>query len=187
MKSLIKLFTGLGALVILIVGLALLLLTGYGFINSSIFLGDDSTKNLVLGIMLTVGLTVVAGAAGGLYGICTEKAKLVCIFQIIMILFMIIFLGVGIGLVILPTQFFNGDCKTSTNVVIEYADKIYTSSQDNYCINCPCALDNSTANLNSKYSLNEIDYINRTYTNISSSGSHSSEQCLKDQGGLNPA
>jgi len=63
MKKLIKLFTGLGALAILLIGLALLGLTVYGYINSSIFLGDDSTKNLVLGIMLTVSIAIVGGAA----------------------------------------------------------------------------------------------------------------------------
>lgn len=31
---------------------------------------------------------------------------------------MIIFLAVGVGLLILPGQFFNGDCATSTNSVI---------------------------------------------------------------------
>lgn len=70
MKKLIKLFTGLGALIILLIGLALLGLTIYGYINSSIFLGDNETKNLILGIMLGVSLAIVGGAAEGIYGIC---------------------------------------------------------------------------------------------------------------------
>ena len=99
---------------------------------------------------------------------------------------MIIFLGVGIGLIMLPGIFFNGDCSTSTNIVIEYANKIYTTSQQNYCITCPCALDTSDAYLNSTYTIDEIDYINRTYININSSGAHSTQECLKSLGTLTP-
>lgn len=65
---------------------------------------------------------------------------------------MLIFLGIGVGLLILPGEFFNGDCATSTNSLIQYADKIYVTSQQNYCISCSCALDNSEAYLNRTYS-----------------------------------
>ena len=71
MKKLIKLFTGLGALAILLIGLALFGLTVYGYFNSSIFLGDQNTQNLVLGIMFGVSLAIVGGSAEGIYGICT--------------------------------------------------------------------------------------------------------------------
>lgn len=61
MRGLIKFFTGLGALILLLVGVGLLGLTVYGYINASIFLGSDS-QNLVLGIMLAVSLAIIAGS-----------------------------------------------------------------------------------------------------------------------------
>jgi hypothetical protein len=62
MRGLIKFFTGLGALILLLVGIGILALTVYGFINSSVFLGSD-TQNLVLGIMLGVSLAIIGGSA----------------------------------------------------------------------------------------------------------------------------
>jgi hypothetical protein len=146
MRGLIKFFTGLGALILLLVGVGLLALTIYGYINSSVFLGSSDTQNIVLGVMLGVSLAIIGGSAEGIYGICKEKPKLICAFQIIVIIFMFIFFGAGAGIVYLPSAFFNGDCQSSTNVVITYANKIYTSSQQFYCINpgCTCALNTTT-------------------------------------------
>lgn len=156
MRGLIKLFTGLGALILLLIGIGVLAVTIYGFVNSTIFLGDANTRNLVLGIMLGVSLAIIGGAAEGLYGICKGKPKLICGFQIIVIIFMIIFFGVGGGLVYLPDAFFNGDCQSSTNSVINYANNIYTASQTAYCQNapvgCACALDITSASFLTNYS-----------------------------------
>lgn len=145
MKALIKLFTGLGALIILFVGISLLAVTIYGFVNSSLFLGDASTRNIVLGIMLAVSLGIIGGAGEGIYGICKERPKLICVFQIIVIIFMLIFFAGGIGLVYITDNFFNGTCSNSTNAVINYASNIYDTSIKSYCeygaTPCPCALD----------------------------------------------
>lgn len=149
MRGLIKFFTGLGALILLLVGVGLLALTVYGYINSSIFLNSTDTQNMVLGIMLAVSLAIIGGSAEGVYGICKERPKLICVFQILVIIFMIIFFGAGAGIVYLPDAFFNGGCSNSTNSVINYANNVYKSSQNFYCIDlgCQCALDTSTAAL----------------------------------------
>lgn len=110
MKPIIKWFTVIGALLLLLIGVGILATTIYGFINSSIFLGDVNIKNTVLYIMLTVSLAIIVGSALGVYGICKENAKMICAFQIIVIIFMVIFIGVAIGLTFLPGAFFEGDC-----------------------------------------------------------------------------
>lgn len=174
MKPLIKLFTGLGALIMLLIGVGILAITIYGFVNSSIFLGDANTKNMVLYIMLGVSIAIIAGSAEGLYGICKEKPRMICAFQIIVIIFMIIFIGVGFGLVYLPNAFFNGDCQTSTNTVITYANNIYNQSITNYCITCACALDVTT------YDSNDQAIISGKYSNISvATGAHTTADCIK--------
>lgn len=118
MRPLIKFFLTLGAFVIMIIGLALLALTVLGYINNTIFIGDDSTKWIVLGIMLTVSLAIITSTGAGIYGICKENPRKICTFQIVVIIFMIIFFALGVGLVILPDIFLNGSCTSSTNVVI---------------------------------------------------------------------
>lgn len=176
MKGLVKFFTGLGALILLLVGIGLLAVTIYGYVNSTIFLGDSSTKNLVLGIMLGVSLAIIGGSAEGIYGICKQRPKLICGFQIIVIIFMIIFIGAGVGLVILPDKFFNGDCSSSTNSVINYARTIYDASIQAYCKSCSCAL--NTTYVNQAYSPSDAALILATYTNISSTGQSTSVGCL---------
>lgn len=180
MRGLIKFFTGLGALILLLVGVGLLALTIYGYINSSVFLGSDS-QNLVLGIMLGVSIAIIGGSGEGLYGICKERPKLICAFQILVILFMIIFFGAAAGIVYLPDAFFNGGCADSTNVVITYANNIYKSSQKFYCIDlgCQCSLDTSQSALtNSGYNATEIAFIQTTYNNTDTGlGAHSTADC----------
>lgn len=174
MKPLIKLFTGLGALIMLLIGVGILAITVYGFVNSSIFLGDTSTRNTVLYIMLGASLAIIGGSAEGLYGICKEKPKMICAFQIIVIIFMIIFIGVGFGLVYLPNAFFNGDCLTSTNTVINYARDIYNQSLLTYCVSCPCALDITT------YDSSDQAILLARYNNTNTAtGAHTTEECIR--------
>ena len=173
MKPLIKLFTGLGALLMLLIGIGILAITIYGFVNSSIFLGDANTKNMVLYIMLGVSIAIIGGSAEGLYGICKEKPKMICAFQIIVIIFLVIFVGVGVGLIYLPTAFFNGDCQTSTNTVIVYASNIYNQSINNYCITCACALDVTP------YDSTNKTIIQNKYPNINATGAITTSDCIK--------
>lgn len=72
----------------------------------------------MLGISLGLSITIIGGGAEGVYGICKEKSRYVCVFQIFVIIFMIIFIGLGILIQFAPDIVFNGDCSTSTNQVI---------------------------------------------------------------------
>ena len=158
MKPLIKCFTTLGALFILAFGVALLAGTIYVAINDEIFLGNTSIKWTILGIALGVALAVIGGAAEGIYGICKEKSRYVCMFQVFVIIFMVIFIGLGILVIFAPKLVFEGDCSVSNNVVIEHVNNIYNKSAIMFCQHdCACDLDNTTASFNSTYSPSEID------------------------------
>jgi len=63
MRPLIKFFTGLGAIILLLIGVGFCAIGAYGWINPSLFVGDDNTKNLVLGIFIAVGVAIVGAAA----------------------------------------------------------------------------------------------------------------------------
>lgn len=142
MKPLIKCFTTLGALFILAFGVALLCGTVYVAINDEIFLGNTSIKWTMLGVSLGLSLTIIGGAAEGLYGICKENSRYVCVFQVFVIMFMVIFIGLGIAVVFAPDWVFNGDCTTSNNEVIRYAADMYNKSAIMFCQkDCACALD----------------------------------------------
>lgn len=128
MRKLIKFFSGLGAILLMLLGIALLGLTIYGYLYPSIFVGDASTKNTVLGIMLGVSIAIIGGCAEGIIGICKENAKMICWFQIIVIIFMAIFIGLGVGLLMLPGILFEGDCASSKNQVIMDISNLYNTS-----------------------------------------------------------
>jgi len=128
MMPLIKCFTSLGAIFILALGLALLGLTVYLFFSNSIFLGNTTTEYTVLGIAFGLSISVIATAAQGIYGICKQKPKMICAFQVIIIILMVVFFGLAVGLYFLPDIFFNGGCQNPNNPVINYASRIYNLS-----------------------------------------------------------
>jgi hypothetical protein len=128
MRKLIKFFSVLVALIIMLIGIALLVLTIFGFFYPSIFVGDTSTKNTVLGIMLGVSIAIIGGCAEGIIGICKENAKMICWFQIIVIIFTAIFIGLGVGLLLLPGILFEGDCANSKNSAIMEISSLYNRS-----------------------------------------------------------
>ena len=95
MKGLAKCFTTLGALFMLAFGLAMLIGTFYLIFNDEVFLGNSSVKWIILGTAFGVSTAIILGAAEGMYGICKEKPKYVCMFQIFVIIFMVLFIGLG--------------------------------------------------------------------------------------------
>jgi len=81
---------------------------------------------------------------------------MMCAFQILIIFFLLIFLGIAIGIYYLPDTVFNGDCQTNTNPMVSVANQIYTNAKS-FCQNpvCLCAMDITTQTLlNKGYSAN---------------------------------
>ena len=108
MNGLIKCFTSIGAIFILLFGIAMLGGSIFLMVKDSIFLGNSSLKWTVTGILAGVAIFIIGGAAEGIYGICKVKPKLICCFQIFVIFFMILFIGMGILAAIAPNIVFNG-------------------------------------------------------------------------------
>jgi len=80
MLALMKGVSGLGAFLILLVGLGMTGITIYGYMNSEIFLDDTSKRNTILGVMIAADIIIVFGAILGIYGIRKGNALLIGIF-----------------------------------------------------------------------------------------------------------
>lgn len=91
-----------GAIIILIVGLAMTGVTIYGFFHSEIFLDDTQQRNTILGIMIIADVCVLLGAILGICGLKRGNAFLICVFQIFVIFFTIVFFGLGIATEVYP-------------------------------------------------------------------------------------
>ena len=89
--------SGLGAFLILLVGLGMTGITIYGYMNSEIFLDDTSKRNTILGVMIAADIIIVFGAILGIYGIRKGNALLIGIFQLLVIVFLIVFFSLGIA------------------------------------------------------------------------------------------
>lgn len=121
---------------------------------------------------------MIGAAAEGIYGICKKRPKLICAFQVIIMILMVIFLALGVSLFFLPDIFFKGGCNSQTNLVISYANSVYNASDMVFCKqSCACALDNTTAAFNSTYNATEQDYIKNNF-NLSATGAKDSRTCI---------
>lgn len=106
MLACMKGISSFGAIIILVVGLAMTAVTIYGYTHSEIFLDDTSSRNVILGIMITADVLVILSAIMGIWGVKKGNALLICIFQIFVVLFLIIFFSLGIAAEVLPGKFF---------------------------------------------------------------------------------
>jgi len=97
MLALMKGVSGLGAFLILLVGLGMTGITIYGYMNSEIFLDDTSKRITILGVMIAADIIIVFGAILGIYGIRKGNALLIGIFQLLVIVFLIVFFSLGIA------------------------------------------------------------------------------------------
>ena len=89
--------SSLGAIFVLVIGLLMTGVTIYGYFHPELFLNDTNQRNLILGIAIGADALIIFSAILGLCGIKKGNAGLICIFQIFIILFFIVFLGLGIG------------------------------------------------------------------------------------------
>ena len=71
--------------------------------------------------MIAADILIVLGAVMGIYGLIKKNAFLICVFQIFVIVFLIVFFALGIAAEVLPSSFFGSDCNGSDNPTIALA------------------------------------------------------------------
>lgn len=142
MLTCMKGFTGFGAIIILIIGLGMTGVTIFGYFHSELFLNNLNYRNIILGILLGADLIIVVGAIIGIIGIRKGTACFICLFQLIVMIFLVVFLAIGISAVVLPSQFFNGNCTDSTNSVVQDVGRLYNVSLGLLCVplRCQCLM-----------------------------------------------
>lgn len=94
----VKGFAGFGGFVILVIGLAMLGVTIWAFTNASITFNNYT----FLGILLAFDLLVIGASIVGIFGIKRQNGFMICVFQIFVMIFFFVFLGVGNGAEVLP-------------------------------------------------------------------------------------
>lgn len=177
MLACMKGISSFGAIIILVVGIGMTAVTIYGYTHSEIFLDDTSSRNVILGIMIAADVLVILSAILGIWGLKKGNALLICIFQIFVVIFLIIFFSLGIAAEVLPGKFFEGNCTTSDNPTINIANNVYNYSQNYFCkFGCPCSL--STATIMSKYqAADQISLLNPFNYIRSDTGVNSTKDC----------
>lgn len=98
-----KTFSGIGVFILLAVAFIMTCITLYGYSNSAIFLNDTDSRNTVLGILITADLLIIMGSLIGIYGIKKRKPILIFIYQIFVVIFIWVFLSLGIAVETLPS------------------------------------------------------------------------------------
>lgn len=117
--------SSIGAIFILIIGLAMTGVTIYGYFHPELFFNETQDRNTILGVLIAADIAIILGALLGMCGIKKQNSALICIFQIFVIIFCVVFLGVGIGSSVLPAAVFPGNCTNSDNQMIEWAYNAY--------------------------------------------------------------
>jgi hypothetical protein len=113
MIACMKGFSSFGAILILLVGLAMTAIDIYANLHPEIFLDNKTTKIVTLSILNGACGLIIIGSLVGMCGIKKGSACLIGIFQILVILFFIIFFSIGVATIILPDKFFQGNCQIS--------------------------------------------------------------------------
>ena len=111
MLVIMKGFAGFGGFFILVIGLAMLGVTIYGFLNSQLLFNQYTLLIIILASDVVIILASVAGIVGVKYG----KRKLMAIFQLIVMIFCVVFAGLGVGVKLMPETVFAGNCSDSSN------------------------------------------------------------------------
>ena len=92
MLTVAKAFAGLGGFIILGIGLMMLGVTIWAFTHASLAFNQYT----FLGVLLAADLVIVFAAILGIIGIKKGNGALICIFQLFVMLFFFVFLGLGI-------------------------------------------------------------------------------------------
>lgn len=121
MIKVFKAFSNIGAFLILLVGLFMCGITVYGYIRSELIFNQYT----LIGILAGADVLILIGAIIGIIGIKRGNGFLICIFQIFVIIFLAVFLGIGIGAELLPEKVFDGTCTESDNELIKIANDAY--------------------------------------------------------------
>ena len=106
-------FSSFGAVIILIVGLATAGVTIYGYIHSEIFLDDTESRNTILGIMSASAGIIIISSLMGMCGIKKGNVCLIGFFQLMVLIFLVVFFSLGIAAEVFPGKFFEGNCTKS--------------------------------------------------------------------------
>lgn len=144
MSGLLKGFAGLGGFFTLAIGLGMLGVTIYAFIYSSLVFGQYT----LLGILLAADLLIIFGSVIGIIGIKRGNGFMICIFQLLVLIFCVTFLGLGIAAETGPKTIFAGNCTHPTNDLVKFAAQAYKDSTNlltGFCSPaCPCGLTSET-------------------------------------------
>lgn len=117
---------------------------------------------------------VVVVAILGIIGVVRKICCLILLYQLFILIFLAVFLSLGVGSSVLPGKVFEGNCTTSSNSLITDANLLYTKSDDYFCKSvCPCSMSNTSL---SKYSDPEQVELIINYT-IRETGVNSTQTC----------
>lgn len=174
MLGLLKCFSSIGAIIMLVVGLLFTGITVYAFLNQDVFITDENIKHTVLNSLIIVSTVVVAVAIDGIIGVVRKKCCMILIYQLFVLIFFAVFLSIGIGSKVLPDKVFEGNCTESANSLIKDANYLYTTSDELFChAACPCSLSSTSLG---KYTEDEQKILKANYT-FSDSGVASTQNC----------
>lgn len=153
MLGFLKCFSSIGAIIMLLVGLTFTGITIYAFINQDVFLSDQEIKHDILNSLIIVSSVVTVVSILGIVGVVRKNCCLIVLYQLFLVIFLAVFLTLGIGSQIIPDKVFEGNCQNSTNSLITEAYRLYEKSDTYFCqTGCPCSM---TQNSFTKYSIAE--------------------------------
>lgn len=93
MIKILKFFTGLGGFIILTIGLIMLATTIWAYTQAAIAFNDYT----FLGIVLAADFIVIFGSVIGICGIKRQNGAMICVFQVLVMIFFALFIGIGIA------------------------------------------------------------------------------------------
>jgi hypothetical protein len=109
MEKVSRAFTMSGGAVMLIVGIGMISVTIYAFTRAAITFYDYR----LLCILLGADIITLISAIMGIVGAKRRSKTLISVFQGFLIIFFVVYLGIGITAEVLPTAMFKGNCTDS--------------------------------------------------------------------------